>query len=505
MTDPIVSMEPAEPAVEPGGQVRLAVTVSNPGTIVENYRIEVVAERPGEGPDAWAQCYPDELSVYPREKGEATVVLAPPADAASGRQPFGVKVTSTVPPYASAVEEGDVDVGPKYGLQSAITPMNSTGRWRGHHLITYTNWGNAPVRLRLSARDPDERLGFLLQPDEVTVPLGGKASARLTVRTRRPFLRGTPQRLPFEVVAEPDEPGAAPLPPPSGPLPGDPRRPVLNGVLTQRPILSKLTVAAGALAVAAVAGAVVLALRVPKPHQEATAVGLPLPPTVVAARLVDPTTINVGWKDAQNLAHQVSTRSKGSTTDVTVVKPGVDLFPAKGLQPSTTYCFVVRTQRDAKHLSAPVLACGTTPKPAPSGSGSGSGSGSASSSGAPGSSSASSSATSSSAPVPPGSFIVLIVRDLSRKGTPADSAGIYVQATALGHQPKGEIFTGNYRSVTVPNGPPLQRPYFGAYDGPFPNADAALAAQRTCSTDLKDPTTHAPLLTCVAVQMGPRK
>jgi hypothetical protein len=381
VTDPVVSMEPTELAVEPGGQTRVTITVSNPGTIVENYRLEVLAERPEAGPDVWSQCFPEELSIYPREKGEAIVVLSPPADAVSGRQPFAVKVSSTVPPYASAVAEGDVDVGPKYGLQAAITPVTSSGRWRGRHLITYTNWGNAPVRLRLTTRDPDEKLGFLLQPQEVALPIGGKASVRLAVRTRKPFMRGPQQRLPFEVSAEPDEPGALPTPPPAIALPSDPRRPVLSGAFNQKPIVSKLALAAGALATALAAAAVVLALRIPKPHHPAPAVGLP---------------------------------------------------------------------------------------------------------------------------PPPGSYVVLIVQDLVQTGTPKKAVGIYSEALSLGYQPKGTIFTGDYKTVNPPNLPPFKMPYYGAYKGPFPTADAALNEQPVCSATLRDPTTHTPKLICLAVQLGPK-
>ena len=41
------------------------------------------------------------------------------------------------------------------------------------HVIKYTNWGNTPVRLRLKATDPDEKLGFFLRPDEIELPLRG--------------------------------------------------------------------------------------------------------------------------------------------------------------------------------------------------------------------------------------------------------------------------------------------------------------------------------------------
>ena len=44
MNDPIVTLEPTELTVEPGGQVRAELTVRNPGNVVEEYRLEVVGE-----------------------------------------------------------------------------------------------------------------------------------------------------------------------------------------------------------------------------------------------------------------------------------------------------------------------------------------------------------------------------------------------------------------------------------------------------------------------------
>ena len=49
----------------------------------------------------------------------------------------------------------------------------------------------------MCASDPDAALGFYVRPDVVELPLGGTATVRMSVRTRQPFLRGMPVRLPF--------------------------------------------------------------------------------------------------------------------------------------------------------------------------------------------------------------------------------------------------------------------------------------------------------------------
>ena len=104
----------------------------------------------------------------------------------------------------------------------------------------------------MTAESPDQALGFLVSPEIVDVPLGGEAIARLKVRTRHPVLRGTPQRLPFQVVCEPDLPEQAIG---QHPTMSTPERPVVDGAFNQKPILTRAVVAvAGLVAVAAIAG-----------------------------------------------------------------------------------------------------------------------------------------------------------------------------------------------------------------------------------------------------------
>ena len=47
-------------------------------------------------------------------------------------------------------------VGRVFDLQGSITPVTSKGRWSGRHQISYVNWGNSPVHLRLTVKDDEE-------------------------------------------------------------------------------------------------------------------------------------------------------------------------------------------------------------------------------------------------------------------------------------------------------------------------------------------------------------
>ncbi len=301
-------IEPTHVVLEPGGQAQVTVTVRNPGQIVEGYRLTVHG-----GASDWADVVmspardeggppgdADVLRVYPGQEGSATVVFTAPAGSAgaAGSVPFAVLAQSVVDDSAAAAEEGDLEIGRVEGLAASLTPVTSRGRWAGRHTVRISNWGNAPASLRLTASDPDEALAFLVSPDRLELPVGRSAVAAVRVRTRRPFLRGAPVRLPFRVVAGPGtaadgETGGVPQP---APVVSDPSRPVLDGALEQRPVLSRGTVALGALAAAAlVAGTVLVLSADPAPAQEPVSVASVVPPQEPTAVALGHDRVEVRW------------------------------------------------------------------------------------------------------------------------------------------------------------------------------------------------------------------
>jgi hypothetical protein len=374
MTDPLVRLEPTRLTVEPGGQARAVVTVRNLGAIVEGFRLTIIDEGVGDGPASWGEITPAEVPVYPQQEASAVVAFAPPPGrtAPSGSFPFAVRATSVVDPSTSAVAEGEVEVGRVFGLQAKLTPVTSAGRWRGRHTVQLTNWGNAPVRLRLVASDADERLGFLVKPAVLDVPLGGTALARLKVRARRPFLRGVATRLPFQVVGEPDPPDLSTLGMPS--LPGDPRRPVLDGALTQKPILSRATVAVAGLAVLALAGGLAFALKSGPKTKTFESEGPPTAPTIAAAPNPDGS-VMISWPTIRRVESYKLFTLDGRTFVTIGATPGIDggqgQFITPALKPNTPYCFQLQALRGSLSSDRSARQCVTTAsKPSSSATGS---------------------------------------------------------------------------------------------------------------------------------------
>jgi hypothetical protein len=366
MADPLIRLDTEHAAVQPGGQVRVTVTITNTGNLVEGFWLQVL------GPAAaWAEVVPPEVSVYPQQDATAAVILSPPSDgsALSGLLPFAVLASSTLDATSSAAAEADLEIGELHSLQAKIIPVTSTGRWRGRHVVQLNNWGNSQAQLQMVARDPDDALGFYVSPSYVDLPPGGQATVRLSARTKRPLLRGTPVRIPFQVIGEPLDGGGQP--PPAVPY-GDPSRPVIDAALNQKPILSRGLVTLLALLVAGVVALVAFAVT-----RKETAVpdlyprGAP-PKGVLRVTGVTPSTVSLAW-DQVALADRYDLQQVDQKTNSVIATNPLDAAltatDVKGLPAEADVCFRLTVTR-AKVTGPPSdLVCTKTaaapPTPAP--------------------------------------------------------------------------------------------------------------------------------------------
>lgn len=365
MTDPIVRLEQSALTVEPGGQTTTVVTVRNLGTIVEGFRLDAL----GEGVAEWTSISPPEVQVYPEQEATAVVVFAPPQGTRSGTFPFAVRAESVVDAATSALAEGDLEIGRVFGLQSKITPVTSSGRWRGRHFLEITNWGNAPVRLKITASDPDDRLAFLVGPDTLDLPLGVTGHAQLRVRTLKPYLRGAKERLPFQVVAEPED-AEPPTPGPGGLPPGmiNPRRTSMDGAFVQRPILSRWTVVAAIGAVLVAGGLTAFALTRGSDAQQAELVtGPPLTPALTSVTAPDATSVALQWERQPNISSYKINQltEEGVTTGALSVDGQLNAYVVKELAPRTAYCFQLQAVRGDQASGFSEQRCATTTEAPP--------------------------------------------------------------------------------------------------------------------------------------------
>ncbi len=395
MSDPVVSIEPSTLTVEPGGQARLEVRISNQSTIVDGYRITVFDDRELRGavagPADWVEVLtPDStsnqdgahVSVYPQQKQSVVLVFSPPPGGAAlgGSWAFAVRVASVVDEDSSIVVEGDLEIGRVLSTHGKLTPVTSSGRWRGLHVVQLTNWGNTARRLRLRGEDPDEALAFFIHPEVVEVAVGGTATARVKVRTRAPRLRGALARLPFTVVGTEDsgqaetpsdETQAAPAAPPPpaqpgmlpGPSPtGDDQRVVVDGAFTQRPILTRMVVMGLGLLLAAVIALIAFAWRSREDVPTYESLGAP-PTPVLTAEATGSETILLSWAPVDRVeGYKLEQLQPDSDTSVSTedLAPELGAHPVDGLDSNTELCFTLTAIRGDLTSPPSERACGRT-------------------------------------------------------------------------------------------------------------------------------------------------
>jgi hypothetical protein len=197
---------------------------------------------------------------------------------------------------------------------------------------------------------------------------------RLKVRPRKPFLRGTPVRLPFTVTGEP--PGSAARSWPRGPTalaPPDPSRPVLEGAVEQRPVISRGLLNAALLIVLPLALLAGYLLRLPDVSGAGKDDAAPTGLALVTTSAIAADTMKVSWTAVDRATGyevvpiDAKSGAEGRAQDVpggTVAFQDVTVDPEQ-----RTACFAVRAMRGALQGKLSKPACAKAVKetlPAPS-------------------------------------------------------------------------------------------------------------------------------------------
>jgi hypothetical protein len=225
-------------SVRPGELATVTIRVTNTGRIVDEITLEPLGDAA-----AWMSVAPASLALFPGALGQAQITFAPPRGTTptAGTYPFAVRVRSREDRSFSYVAEGRAEVAALMDVTARMGPRTSLGGRRsqaGTHRIEIDNGSNTPAVVQVAAADADERMTFVLEPDMVTIPPGGRSTVRLRARAKQRLWNGQPAAIPFQVVVTPQ--GAPPI--------------QLDGGMTQRPtIIPGLIPLAGLAAAGAVA------------------------------------------------------------------------------------------------------------------------------------------------------------------------------------------------------------------------------------------------------------
>jgi len=185
--------------VVPGASVEVRVRIRNEGTIVDEFRLEVVG-----GAAPWAAVQPPVLRLFPHSGDVARITFTPPRkpDVVAGPTRYGIKVTSTVSPDAYTVENDLIDVGAYEDWSAELQPRSSRGEATGAHTVRVLNRGNVPLQVAVSAQPGGDGLAIEGVPASLTVAPGQSAEAPLTVRPAQPAPPEGERSHPFQAVVE---------------------------------------------------------------------------------------------------------------------------------------------------------------------------------------------------------------------------------------------------------------------------------------------------------------
>lgn len=217
----VASLQGAENlAVEPGRETTCQLSLSNTGTIVEQFSIMVLGDAV-----EWVRSDPPVVSMFPGAQQTVTLHFTPPRDSTipAGEIPFAIKIIPSNEPEESVTEEGVITVGAFNDVGAELLPRNPTGRVSGRQRLAVDSRGNVPLPVEISARDASDALKFRFRPPALTAAPGAAHFIRIRIKPRHRFWRGHNQLKPYQVtvVAE----GERPL--------------VLDGQFTQRAVLPK--------------------------------------------------------------------------------------------------------------------------------------------------------------------------------------------------------------------------------------------------------------------------
>jgi hypothetical protein len=257
-----------------GEEVQCQLQVRNTGKVVDHYTVTVLGLD-----DAWVEIDPVVVKLSKNVEGSATITIRPPrsSEAAAGRIPFTVQVTSRADTELVETVAASLILAPFSSIRPELIPRTSEGRRVGEHRLRVANAGNDLLLAGLDVRDPDQRLRVAVRPRRLEVPAGRWVEARIEVRPRRPRLLGQPVTYPFQVLIVPE------VAPGNGEV--DPT--VVEGAMVQRALLPTWVIPVAAGLVTLAAGLAVLAAPDDGPPPPTTATA---PPTTLATTTTAPTT-----------------------------------------------------------------------------------------------------------------------------------------------------------------------------------------------------------------------
>jgi hypothetical protein len=202
-----VNVAPEQAEASPGDNLQFDVTVRNASDIVEHYGVEMLGLPDG----ATVRAEPEVAKLRPTESATLTVRITLPVQPPppAGTYVVGALVRSPYRHDVSRCVEVPIQLASVEQITLRTTPEVVNGGGSGQFTVEVANGGNAPVRLYLTATDPERRVSAAFQPNYLDLPPGAAARALLAVSAPVPWNKEKQRQL--TITAQPDMPGAVPV------------------------------------------------------------------------------------------------------------------------------------------------------------------------------------------------------------------------------------------------------------------------------------------------------
>lgn len=191
------SLSSSRVEVAPGGTATVELTVRNTGSVVDEFRIEVL----GEGAQ-WTAASPAVLPLFPGASAPVTITFNPPrrSDRVAGEVDVAIKVVSREDAGGSAVEELVVAIGGFDSPDAELVPRTVRASRKANVQVAIDNLGNRRLQRSLVATDADQKLKFETVPSDVVVEAGRAEFAKVTIKPVKTFFRGPDRTIPYRVT-----------------------------------------------------------------------------------------------------------------------------------------------------------------------------------------------------------------------------------------------------------------------------------------------------------------
>ncbi|MFN3372757.1 MAG: hypothetical protein ACK44M_04215, partial [Chloroflexus sp.] len=137
------------------------------------------------------------------------LTLSPPPEAPPGSYPVSLVVRSREEPAVTVRLDLILEVGEPGGLAVELAPPQAEGQAAAQYQVQVAQSGATPLRVNLSASDPEGGCIYTFDPAMLTLPPNGAATSRLTVRPRQALTTSETRAYTFSVTATALEGAAA--------------------------------------------------------------------------------------------------------------------------------------------------------------------------------------------------------------------------------------------------------------------------------------------------------